>query len=81
LPDLENDLVADGFYLVDLSLRYTFHPGKDIYITVNNLTNNAYYGIGATGGVGVLGSRIILEDLVVNPQLLRIIKVGIRFTI
>jgi outer membrane receptor protein involved in Fe transport len=82
IPELEDELVADAFYLIDLNFRYTFSPGKDVYIMVNNLTNNAYYGIGATGGVGVLNNgNIIFEDLVFNPQLLRLIKVGIRFTL
>ena len=47
---------------------------------VNNLTNNAFYGIGASGGAGVANSRVVFEDLRFNPQLLRVIKLGVRIS-
>lgn len=78
---LENVLVADGFYLIDLQVRYAIAENKEIYVTVNNATNNHYYGIGASGGAGTLAGRVVFEDLIYNPQLLRVIKVGVRIAL
>ena len=80
LAEIEEDLVAPAFYTIDLQLRYTFAKGKEVYLMVNNLTNNAYYGIGASGGAGVANDRVVYEDLQFNPQLLRVIKVGVRIS-
>jgi outer membrane cobalamin receptor len=81
LAELEELLTVDGYYVLDLQLRYSFDEGKDVYIQVNNLTNNAFYGIGATGGVGVLNERVVFEDLIFNPQMLRFIRLGVRINI
>ncbi len=81
LAELEELLTADGYVVFDLQLRYSFDEGKDVYLQVNNLTNNAFHGIGATGGVGVFNDRIIFEDMFLNPQLLRIIRLGVRISI
>jgi hemoglobin/transferrin/lactoferrin receptor protein len=78
---LQDELVADGFYMIDLNIRYALAEGKEIYLMVNNLTNNYYYGIGASGGAGVFNNRFVFEDLVFNPQLLRVIKIGARIAL
>ena len=81
LPGLEELLTAPDYYVIDLQLRYSFSKGKEVYVMANNITNNAFYGIGASGGAGIIGSGVIFEDIVLNPQLLRLIKVGVRLSI
>jgi outer membrane receptor protein involved in Fe transport len=78
---LADELVADSFYTIDLNLRYEVAAGKEIYLMVNNVTNNYHFGIGASGGAGLLNNRIVFEDLFFNPQLLRVIKVGVRIAL
>jgi hypothetical protein len=78
---LAEELVADSFYTIDLNLRYAVAAGKEIYLMVNNLTNNYHFGIGASGGAGFLNNRKVFEDLFFNPQVLRVIKVGVRIAI
>jgi len=80
LQELEDELVAPAFYTIDFQLRYSLSKGKEVYLLVNNLTNNAFYGIGASGGAGVANSRVVFEDLRFNPQLLRVIKLGVRIS-
>jgi len=81
LSELEDLLVAPSFYSIDLQLRYAISQGKNVYIKIDNVTNNAFYGIGISGGAGVIGTQAVFEDLLYNPQLLRIIKFGVRISI
>ena len=75
---LQDVLVAPAGYFVDMQLTYSFFEGMEVYGMINNLTNNYYYGIDATGGAGLLGNRRVNQDLIYNPQLLRIVKFGAR---
>lgn len=75
---LQNILVAPPGYFLDLQLAYSFNEGMEVYAMVNNLTNNHYYGIDASGGAGLIGSRVVFQDLVFNPQMLRVFKFGAR---
>ncbi len=78
---LGDELVAPSFYTIDVQLRYSFSEGKQVYVMVNNVMNTGYYGIGASGGAGVLNNRVVFEDLSFNPQLLRVVKVGVKINI
>ena len=81
VADLDEILVAPGFYTIDFQVRYVFDKGKEVYLMIDNLTNNAYFGIGATGGAGFVSNRVVFEDLFFNPQMLRVVKIGARINI
>lgn len=79
--ELQDILVAPSGYFLDFQLAYSFNKGMEVYAMVNNLTNNHYYGIDASGGAGIIGSRAVFQDLVFNPQMLRIFKFGVRLSL
>ena len=78
LPAFEEILTADGYYTLDAGIRWAFAEGQELYLNITNLTNNSFYGIGASGGVGVLNNEFLFDDLGFNPQMLRWLKLGVR---
>ena len=81
VPEFEDILIADGFYTLDASIRYAYAEGQEIYFSVTNLTNTAYYGIGASGGAGFINGNFRFDDLIFNPQMLRWIKFGLHLNL
>jgi outer membrane receptor protein involved in Fe transport len=81
VPQVEDLLTAPSFTVVDASITYRWAAGQEVYLLCNNLFNTYYYGIGASGGAGIFANSVIFEDVFFNPQLLRVLKVGIRIAL
>lgn len=65
---LQGTFKSDGFYNLDILLDYKVNSNTSVFFAVQNVTNAAYGGIGASGGFGLFNDKLILEDLFINPQ-------------
>ncbi|MDX5404854.1 MAG: TonB-dependent receptor, partial [Bacteroidota bacterium] len=77
LPDIESFFQNPSYFTTDLQVRYDLGENFQIRLGINNLWNERYGGIGASGGLGLVLDKLVLEDLYYNPQPIRTLTIGV----
>jgi outer membrane cobalamin receptor len=63
--------LIDGFAVFHFNAQFTVNKSTNMFFGVQNIFNERYGGIGATGRIG--------QDLLYNPQMARWVRLGVNF--